>query len=130
MKNVKVALEGPRRYEGMFLVESGLASREWDAVEAKLKELVEKSGGYILSAGKWDERKLSFEVKGARRGTYWLCYFQGASDVPGKIRRTAALSETLLRCMILAMDASDEVPQDVTSRRTTVAIGEDRDAPR
>ena len=110
-------------------MESGLASREWDAVEARLKEMVEKSGGYILSAGKWDERKLSFEVKGARRGTYWLCYFQGASDVPGKIRRTAALSETLLRCMILAMDASEEVPQDVTSRRTTVAIGEDRDAP-
>jgi small subunit ribosomal protein S6 len=128
MKNVKVAPEGPRRYEGMFLVESGLASREWDAIEARLKEMVEKSGGTILSAGRWDERKLSFEIKGARRGTYWLCYFQGATDVPGRIRRSAALSETLLRCMILAMDASDEVPQDVTTRRSTVAIGEDREA--
>ena len=128
MKNVKLAPEGPRRYEAMFLVESGLASREWDAVEGRLKELVERSGGHVLSAGKWDERKLSYEVKGARRGTYWLCYFQGPTDVPAKIRRTAALSETVLRCMILAMDVGEEVPQDVTSRRTTVAIGDDRDS--
>ncbi len=130
MKNVKVAPEGPRRYEVMFLVESGLASREWDAVEARLKDLVERSGGTILSAGRWDERKLSFEVKGARRGTYWLCYFQGPTDVPGKIRRSAALTETVLRSLVLAMDASDEVPQDVTTRRSTVAIGEDRDSTR
>lgn len=128
MKKVKVALEGPRRYEGMFLVESGVASKDWDAVEAQLKEIVAKAGGTILSCGKWDERKLSFDVRGARRGTYWLCYFEGRGDAPGAIRRITALSETVLRCMILALDAAEEVPQDVSSRRTTVAIGDDRDS--
>ena len=29
MKRVKTAPEGPRRYEGMFLVESGLSSNMW-----------------------------------------------------------------------------------------------------
>jgi small subunit ribosomal protein S6 len=127
MKSVSKALEGPRRYEGMFLVESGVASKDWDGTEKSLKELVERSGGTILSAGRWDERKLSFEIRGAKRGTYWLCYFSAAGDVPGKIRRTAALSETVLRSMVLAMDESEEVPQDVTTRRTTVAIGEDKE---
>ncbi|MCK6480441.1 MAG: 30S ribosomal protein S6 [Planctomycetes bacterium] len=127
MKSVKVAPEGPRRYEGMFLVESGLASREWDAVEGRLKEMVERGGGKILSAGKWDERKLAYELGSARRGTYWLCYFEGPPDAPGKIRRTAGLSETVLRCLILAMDVAEEVPQDVTSKRSTVALGDDRE---
>jgi ribosomal protein S6 len=127
MKSVKTAPEGPRRYEGMFLVESGVASKDWDATEKQLKELVERSGGTILSAGKWDERKLSFEVRGAKRGTYWLCYFKAGTDVPGKIRRTAALSETVLRSMVLALDEAEEIPGDVTSRRTTVAIGEDKE---
>ncbi len=127
MKRVQTAPEGPRRYEAMFLVESGLASKDWDAVEAHMKELVQRSGATILSAGKWDERKLSFEIRGARRGTYWLCYFQAPADAPEKIRRTAVLSETVLRSMVLVLDRTEEVPQDVTTRRTTVAIGEDRE---
>lgn len=128
MKRVKTALEGPRRYEGMFLVESGLASKDWDGTEKKLREIIERGGGDVLSSGRWDERKLSYEIGGAKRGTYWLCYFRSDGETPGKIRRTAALSEMVLRCMILAMDQSEEVPQDVTTRRTTVAIGEDREA--
>jgi small subunit ribosomal protein S6 len=127
MKGVKMAVEGPRRYEAMVLVESGVASKDWDATEKQLKELVEKSGGSILSCGKWDERKLSFEIRGAKRGTYWLCYFRAPTDVPGKFRRSAVLAETVLRSMVLALDEGEEVPQDVATRRTTVAIGEDRD---
>jgi small subunit ribosomal protein S6 len=128
MKRVKTAPEGPRRYEAMFLVESGVASKDWDGTEKQFKEIVERSGGTVLSAGKWDERKLSFEIRGAKRGTYWLCYFQAPPDAPGRLRRTAALSETILRSMVLAVDREEEIPQDVTTRRTTVAIGEDREA--
>jgi small subunit ribosomal protein S6 len=127
MKSVRTAVEGPRRYEAMILVESGLASRDWDGTEKQLKELVEKSGGTILSCGKWDERKLCFEIRGAKRGTYWLCYFKAPTDVPGKFRRSAVLSEPVLRSMVLALDEGEEVPQDVATRRTTVAIGEDRE---
>jgi small subunit ribosomal protein S6 len=128
MKRVKSALEGPRRYEAMFLVESGVAAKDWDGTEKQFREIVERSGGTVVSAGKWDERKLSFEIRGAKRGTYWLCYFQAPPDAPGKLRRSTALSETILRSMVLAMDDAEEIPQDVTTRRTTVAIGEDRDA--
>ena len=128
MKKVSMALEGPRRYEGMFLVESGLASRDWDGVEKQLRDLVEKSGGSVLSAGKWDERKLAYEIRGAKRATYWLCYFRASTDVPEKIRRSAVLMETVLRSMVLALDESEEVPQDVTTRRSTVAIGEEKEA--
>ena len=127
MKRVQTAPEGPRRYEAMFLVESGVATKDWDAVEGQMKEIVERSGATILSRGKWDERKLAFEIRGAKRGTYWLCYFQGPPDAPDKIRRATALSETILRSMVLLIDQTEEIPQDVSSRRTTVAIGEDRE---
>ena len=127
MKRVQTVPEGPRRYEAMFLVESGVASKDWDSVETHMKGILERSGATILSAGKWDERKLAYEIRGARRGTYWLCYFQAPPDAPEKIRRTAVLSETVLRSMVLVMDRAEEVPQDVATRRTTVAIGEDRE---
>jgi small subunit ribosomal protein S6 len=127
MKRVTTAAEGPRRYEGMFLVESGVASKDWDGTEKALREVVEKSGGTVLSAGKWDERKLAYEIRGAKRATYWLCYFQAPGDVPGRIRATLTLSETVLRGMVLVLDRAEEIPQDVTTRRSTIAIGEDKE---
>ena len=66
MKGVKTALEGPRRYEAMFLVESGVATKDWDGIEKSLKDLVERNGGSILSAGRWDERKLAYETEARR----------------------------------------------------------------
>jgi small subunit ribosomal protein S6 len=128
--SIRKAAEGPRRYEGMFLVESGLAAKDWDAVEAKLKDLVVRHGGKILVAGRWDERKLSYEIRGARRATYWLCYFEAGGDTVTQMRRDTGLADFVLRCMIVAIDKGEEMPADVTARRTTVAIGEEADAAR
>ncbi len=122
------AVEGPRRYEGMFLVESGLAAKDWDAVDAQLRGLVERHGGTILSAGKWDERKLAYPVKGARRATFWVCYFEATPGGLPALRRDVALSETVLRCMVLTLDKAEEVPTDVTVRRSAVALSDESEA--
>lgn len=123
----RTALEGPRRYEAMFLVDSGLAAKEWDTVEATLKGFFEKHGARVLSAGKWDERRLAFPIKGFKRATYWLAYVEAPTSAVDDIRRDATLSETVLRCMVLSLDNSEEIPEDVSTRRSTVALGDDSD---
>ncbi|NUN51693.1 MAG: 30S ribosomal protein S6 [Planctomycetaceae bacterium] len=116
-----------REYEAMFLLDNAAAVADWDGTSGIVDQLLTKYGAEIVHKEKWDERKLAYELGSARRGTYWLCYFEGPPDAPGKIRRTAGLSETVLRCLILAMDVAEEVPQDVTSKRSTVALGDDRE---
>ncbi len=118
-----------RRYEAMFLVESGLASKDWDGAEAHMKGLVERCGGKILVSGRWDERKLAYDIRGARRATYWLSYFEGPPGAANVLKQDAGLSETVLRCLVLAMDPKDEVPPDVTVRRTAI-FDDEVDAPR
>jgi len=123
----RVARAGPRRYEAMILVDSGLASKDWDATEALLKDLLVRHGAKILVSGKWDERKLAYEIRGVRRATYWLAYFEGPTEAIAAFRHDAGLSETVLRSMVVAMEDAEEVPADVTSRRTTVAIGDENE---
>ena len=51
-----------------------------DRISAEATELVkipasEKVGAEIISFKKWDERRLAYEIKGNKRGLYFLCYF-------------------------------------------------------
>ncbi|MHC4820645.1 MAG: 30S ribosomal protein S18 [Planctomycetota bacterium] len=117
----RVSPEGPRKYEVMFLVDSAAAAKDWDGIESHMKELIEQCGGIVLSAGKWDERKLAFEISGVRRGTYWLAYVQAPTEMAAKLHKELFLSGRVLRCMVLAISADAEVPEDVTTTRMVLS---------
>jgi small subunit ribosomal protein S6 len=69
---------------------------------------VERHGGQIIVIKKWDERKLTFELKRQKRGTYILCYFRGPSAAPAQIERDVRLSDIMLRVLILKADHLNE----------------------
>jgi small subunit ribosomal protein S6 len=93
-----------RLYEAMFLLDSGLAATEWDAVRGTIEHILTRHGGEIVSFKKWDERRLAYEIEGKSRGTYILVYFRGAADQIGAIERDVQLSERILRVLILRTD--------------------------
>ena len=63
-------------YEALFLIEAGRAAREWEQTEGELLGILEKHGGSVKEKARYDERKLAYPVKGARRGAYLLTYFE------------------------------------------------------
>jgi ribosomal protein S6 len=93
-----------RRYEGLFLVDNNRASQAWDTTLAHITEILEKHGSSIVQALKWEERKLAYEIKGHRRGTYILIYFDGSPTSIDTIRRDFTLSETVMRCLITRLE--------------------------
>lgn len=90
-----------RIYEGMFLVEPTIAAKEWDKVVTHVHGLLKKHGGTVKTSTKWAERKLAYEVKKHKRGTYLLVYFDAPPDSVNKVRKEAELSDIILRSMIL-----------------------------
>jgi len=95
-------------YEAMFLVDNRHANRDWDRVVAQAKEMVTKHGGVVIRADKWGERKLAYPIKGNKRGTYLLVYFESEGDVPNRVYREVQLSETYLRALILEVEKAPE----------------------
>ena len=119
-----------RLYEGLFLVDTALASSDWDGVSAEIKGIIEKRGGEVVDFKKWDERKLAYEVDDKTRATYVLVYFNCVTDGISKIERDINLSENLMRAMILRADAfsEEDIKKDTPLEAQQRAVKEAQEA--
>lgn len=91
-------------YEGMFILESGRYGRDPEGVAAQIPQMIEEAGGKILVSRLWEERRLAYPIKGHRKGTYWLTYFQLEGPRLSEIRRKTDLNETILRALFLKVN--------------------------
>lgn len=96
--------EVKRLYEGMFLVDSGLAASDWGGVIESVEKVLARAGAETVSLHKWDERSLAYDVVGKSRGTYILTYFHADPGRISGIERDVQLSESLMRVLILRTD--------------------------
>lgn len=91
------------QYEGMFLFGSS-AANDLEGAQNAVRSMVEKHGGQILVLKKWDERKLAYEIRGQKRGTYIVCFFTAPGTAVTAIERDVRLSDEVLRVLILRAD--------------------------
>jgi small subunit ribosomal protein S6 len=87
------------QYEAMFLFGSAFAGEVEKAVGIS-RGIIERHGGQVLVAKKWDERKLAYEIGGQKRGLYVITYFTAPGTAVGGIERDVNLSEDVLRVMV------------------------------
>jgi small subunit ribosomal protein S6 len=99
--------EVQNQYEAMFLV-SPTAAPDADAAVKLAQGIVERHGGKIMVIKKWDERKLTYEIKGHKRGTYVIAYFKAPGKAVTPIEREVNLSEDVLRVLVLRADHLNE----------------------
>lgn len=134
-------------YEGMFLFPQ-IASSDLKSAQEHVEYIIGRGEGEIISLAKWDERRLAYEIKGNRRGLYFLAYFKATGEGAIEIERQVNLSEQLLRAMILkadlvpadviaAADAREQLAQEIVERAaaeeseavaSTISSREDFDA--
>jgi small subunit ribosomal protein S6 len=92
-----------KTYEGMFLFDPAVTA-EWEQAKAELDRLMGRAGATVIVCGKWDERRLAYEIGGHKRAMYVLPYFKAEADKIGGMERDAQLSESVIRCMIVRAD--------------------------
>ena len=112
-------------YEAMFIVDSAKAKEDYAKMEGECLGCVTRHGGEIVKSVKWDDRKLAYEIKKIRRGTYILLHFNADPAAITRIERQCALNENVLRVLILVdedgvetdlpggRERSDETPAEV-----------------
>jgi small subunit ribosomal protein S6 len=92
-------------YEGLFIFDSNRYARDPAGVSGQITAMVEKYKGKILASRLWEERRLAYPINGQRKGTYWLTYFRLESTDLEAMRRDCQINETILRELILKVDA-------------------------
>jgi small subunit ribosomal protein S6 len=89
-----------RTYETLYIVDPNLTDEQLQAVISKYRGVITNMGGEVISAERWDKRRLAYEVKDFREGIYVLMYFSGEATVPFELDRVMKLSEDCIRHLI------------------------------
>lgn len=91
-------------YECMFLLDTNKVSGDVPAAAKQLHGILEKHSAEVLASRPWDERRLSYPVKGHKKGLYYLTYFRSEGKSLVNIEHDIALNEMILRSQILKID--------------------------
>ena len=118
------------KYEAMFLFPQA-ASADLTAAMDHIKECLSKGDATLCSLVKWDERRLAYDVKGNKRGVYFLTRFTADTRKVKEIERDCRLSEKMLRALIVRNDElTDEQMSNVeAAQRTADEVKLREDAP-
>lgn len=93
-----------RLYEAMFLFDANESAKDWSALETLVGALLSKYNARVEYSERWPDQRLATEIKGAKKGTYYLVYFHGDPQSIAEMRRDAELSEKILRLLIIRED--------------------------
>jgi small subunit ribosomal protein S6 len=93
-----------RTYESLYIVDATLTDEQLDSIIAKYSKVITDQGGVIRAAGKWDKRRLAYEIKGRREGTYILTYFDAEPAVAKELDRLFRIADEVIRHIILKIE--------------------------
>lgn len=101
-----------RNYETLYVVDATLTDEQVDSAIEKYSQVITGAGGEIQAAGRWDKRRLAYEVQGRREGIYILTYFTGEPEVSKELDRVFRLAEDVIRHIIVRIE-----PQHIDTSR-------------
>jgi len=111
-------------YEGLFLLDQQAVATDFAGAIDDLKALLERSEVDLITLVKWDERKLAYDIKGQRRGTFLLALFRCDGSQISRIERACNLSDTVLRCLIIRGDAYGETEIELIKQDADALVAE------
>ena len=93
-----------KKYEAMFLLDNREVRKGWDHAKGIPLSILERHGAKIVSARRWKERKLAYEIKKQKRATFLLVFFEALPEKIAPLNREIQLTEGILRHLILVHD--------------------------
>ena len=93
-----------RKYEAFYIVKPDLTDADVQKIADRFKGIVEDKGGTVEKAGKWDKRKLAYEVAGYKEGNYVLMNFEADAKLPAELNRLMRISDDIVRHRIFKVE--------------------------
>lgn len=93
-----------REYELLYIIPATFTDEEIGTVEGKIKSLLEKNGGSILSANRLGKFRFAYPIKHVRHGHYVLVRMNVDSQAVLAIDTALRISPEVLRHLLLKAD--------------------------
>ena len=110
-------------YEILLMLDPEGAEAHQDELIARVRELVEKSGGTWRSHDAWGRRRLAYEIEKKPEAIYHLVVFQSSAETLAEVSRVLKIDDAVLRHMAVKHieGSRTSAPRDETPAPAPVA---------
>ena len=124
-----------RDYEVLYIVRADIDDEKVQDAVKRVNTLIERSGGTADRTNLWGKRKLAYEVKHQKEGSYVLQDFQLDPNRVPELESSLKITEEVLRHLIVRKPEKAPVtaaapPPAEVALESSVASGSDRAADR
>lgn len=90
-------------YETIFIVNPNISDDDVNKTSEKMQEIVVREGGQILKVENWGKKKLAYEVKKQKKGTYVYFLFEAGPTLVAELERNLRLADPVLKFMTVKL---------------------------
>ena len=91
-------------YESIYIIRPSLPDDDTNQLIEKIKGLLEKAGAAVLIVENWGKKKLAYEIKRERRGTFVYLHFKAAGNVVGELEHAYRLEDSVLKFLTVRLE--------------------------
>jgi small subunit ribosomal protein S6 len=92
-------------YEIAYILRPALEESETEERANAIAEIVKNLGGEVANVERLGKKRLAYEIKDAREGTYVVMQFRSDAAVSKELERQLKLHEDVLRALVIRLDA-------------------------
>ena len=112
-------------YESVFIARNDVTQQQVDTIADQITATLGEQGGEVKKREYWGLRGLAYRIKKNRKGHYVLLGVDASPAAMQEVERQLGLNEDVLRVLTIRVEAIDEAPSAILSRR-----GEERERDR
>ncbi len=105
-------------YETVLIARNDVTQQQVEGLADTVASLLEADGGSIKKREYWGLRTLSYRIKKNRKAHYMLLGLDAMPPSISEMERQLRLNEDVLRFMTIRVDAIDENPSAVLTRKS------------
>ena len=105
-------------YETVLIARNDVTQQQVEAIADEIGTELETEGGSVKKREYWGLRSLAYRVKKNRKGHYMLLGLDAKPASVNEMERQLRLNEDILRVMTVRIEAIDEAPSAILSKKS------------
>jgi small subunit ribosomal protein S6 len=105
-------------YETVLIARNDVTQQQVEAIADEIGTEIDSDGGAVRKREYWGLRGLAYRIKKNRKGHYMLLGLDAKPAFITEMERKLGLNEDVLRYMTIRVDAIEEAPSAILSRKS------------
>jgi small subunit ribosomal protein S6 len=101
-----------REYETVFIIDPSCDESQVEQEINSVKEIIAAGEGKVVEAESWGRRRLAYDIRKKKEGTYAFVRFSGEPSVLQELNRRLKLNELILRHLVVVSQKAEEEETD------------------